>query len=167
MVYQSIEGPTDERLRHAEGFHELTGQDRASQKYSMLDAPIERMRARGAISPIEHAALCKYRHHWYHGGLLSSCGSMDLGRIFASDPLSMSGMAKSEAQYHHRQQYRQARQEIGHRPGIVVDNVVCQEWPLHTAGHAIGYDSPYRAREAASVMLRDAGYRLARLWGIG
>lgn len=167
VVYQSIEGPTSERLKHSLGYFEIAGEDRASQKYTMQDSPLDRLMARRAIDPVEYSALRKYAHHWYHGGLLSSVSSMDLNRIFASDPGSMSGMAKSEGQAHHRQQYRQAREILGHRPGIVVDNVVCAEWDLATAGHSIGYESPYRARKAAAEILRDAGYRLAKLWGIG
>jgi hypothetical protein len=167
VAYQSIQGPTEERKRHAGGFFELAGEDRASQKYTMQDSPLDRMRARDAIDPKEYAALRKYAHHWYHGGLQGSVSSMDLNRVFASDPLSMSGMAKSEGQAHHRQQYRDARKLLGHRPGIVVDNVVCAEWSLEIAGHSIGYGSPYRARQAATEILRDAGYRLAKLWGIG
>jgi hypothetical protein len=167
VEYRPIEGPTEERKRHSGGFFEIGGDSQVGRKYTMQDSPLDRMRARNAIDPKEYSALRKYAHHFYHGGLLPSVGSVDLNRVFASDPLSMSGMAKSEGQAHHRQQYRKAREILGHRPGIVVDNVVCAEWDLTTAGHSIGYASPYRARQAASEILRDAGYRLARFWGIG
>jgi len=79
----------------------------------------------------------------------------------------MSGMAKSEGQAHHRQQYREARALLGHRPAIVVDNVICAEHPLEVAGYAIGWTNRPQAVAAATEMLRDAGYRLAKLWGIG
>jgi len=159
-------GPTAERIWKADGAFDLGGDDRVGRTYIFSDSPLGRMFKRHAIDPIEFTALQRYKHHWYHGGLLSSMGSVDLNRVFACDPSNMSGMAKSERQAFHRQQYREARELIGHRPGIVVDNVVCAEWPLHVAGHSIGYDSPHRARMAASQILRDAGYRLARLWGI-
>jgi hypothetical protein len=162
-----VRGPTDERLGKATGAFEVGGGDRGVRTYIFADGPLDRMFKGKRIDPIEYSALQRYKHHWYHGGLEISLGSVDLNRIFASDPGSMSGMAKSEKQAHHRKQYREARDLIGHRPGIVVDNVVCAEWPLHTAGHSIGYDSPYRARQAAAEILRDAGYRLAKLWGIG
>lgn len=167
IIYHAVDGPTEERKRRADGFFEVGGEDRANQKYTMQDSPLERMRCRNAIDPIEYAALRKYAHHWYHGGLLSSVGSVDLNRIFASDPLSMSGMAKSEGQAHHRQQYRNARALIGHRPGIVVENVVCQEHSLEIAGYAIGWTNRPQAQAAATEILRDAGYRLARHWGLG
>jgi hypothetical protein len=125
------------------------------------------MRQRDAIGGNEYAALMKYRHHWHHGGLESSCGSVDLNRVFSSDPGSMSGMAKSEAQAHHRQQYRAGRAALGHRTGIVVDNIVCAEQSLEIAGYSIGWRSKPQAIAAATEMLRDAGYRLSRLWGIG
>lgn len=166
IVYQNIEGPTSDRLRHAGGFFELAGEDRASQKFTMLDSPLDRMRARDAIDPKEYSALRKYAHHWYYGGLQSSVSSMDLNRVFASDPLSMSGMAKSEGQAHHRQQYREARAMLGHRPGIVVDNVVCAERSLEAAGYSIGWTNRPQAVAAATEILRDAGCRLAWLWGM-
>jgi hypothetical protein len=56
---------------------------------------------------------------------------------------------------------------IGHRQGIVVDNVVCFEWSLEIGGYGIGYTSPNRARQAAIEISRDAGYRLAAFWGMG
>lgn len=166
VVFRAVEGPTDERRRHAGGFYEIGGDDRASQKFTMQDSPLDRMKARDAIGPKEYSALRKYAHHWYYGGLLSSVGSVDLNRVFASDPLSMSGMAKSEGQAHHRQQYRRARSILGHRPGIVVDSVVCQEHNLEVAGYAIGWTNRPQAVAAATEMLRDAGYRLAKYWGM-
>lgn len=166
VAYIDTIGPTIERKRHSEGFYEVGGVERVNQKYTMQDSPLERLRARNAIGGMEYAALRRYNHHWYYGGLLASLGSIDLDRVFASDPGSMSGMAKSEGQAHHRGEYRRAREVIGHRPGIIVDNVVCAEWSLQIAGHSIGYSSPYRARAAATEILRDAGYRLAQFWGM-
>lgn len=162
-----VRGPTEERLGMGAGAFDVGGDDRGVRTYIFADSPLGRMFKAKRIDPIEFTALQRYKHHWYHAGLEISMASVDLNRVFASDPGSMSGMAKSEKQAHHRQQYRGARELIGHRPGIVVDNVVCAEWPLHIAGHSIGYDSPYRARQAATEILRDAGYRLAKLWGIG
>ncbi len=64
---------------------------------------------------------------------------------------------------------------IGHRPGIVLDNVVCCEWSLDIAGASVGYGSykkgrktyasPYRAREEATKLLREAAQKLADHWG--
>jgi hypothetical protein len=130
-------------------------------------SPLDRLHGRRAIGDKEYSALKRYYHHWHCAGLQSAVGSVDLNRVFASDPGSMSGMAKSEKQFYHRQQYRTARCLIGHRPGIVVDNVVCFEWSLEIGGYGIGYTSPNRARQAAIEISRDAGYRLAAFWGMG
>lgn len=167
IIQRVPDGPTEQRKRHAGGYFEVGGDARAGVKFTMQDSPLERMRARDAIDPKEYSALRKYAHHWYHGGLLASVGSVDLNRIFASDPGSMSGMAKSEGQAHHRQQYREARALLGHRPSIVVDNVICAEHSLEVAGFAIGWTNRPQAVAAATEMLRDAGYRLAKHWGIG
>ena len=159
-------GPTAERIWKADGAFDLGGDDRVGRTYIFSDSPLGRMFKRHAIDPIEFTALQRYKHHWYHGGLLSSMGSVDLNRVFASDPSNFSGMAKSERQAFHRQQYREARELIGHRPGIVVDNVVCQELSLEIGGYAIGWRNRPQAVAAATEMLRDAGYRLSKHWGI-
>lgn len=162
-----VRGPTPERLGMAQDAFYIGGDNHGVRTYIFADTPLGRMFKGKRIDPVEFTALQRYRHHWYHAGLECQMGTIDLNRIFAGDPSNLSGMAKSERQAHHRQQYRTARELIGHRPGIVVDNVVCAEWPLHIAGHSIGYDSPYRGRIAVTEILRDAGYRLAKLWGIG
>jgi hypothetical protein len=148
--------------------HVIGGKGRGeTPTLKMQDSPIDRMFNRQALSGTEYAALQKYKHHWHHAGLESQLGSADLNRVFSSDPGSMSGMAKTERQAHHRKQYREARAILGHRPGIVVDNVVCAETGLEVAGYAIGWTNKPQAIAAATEYLRDAGYRLAKLWGIG
>jgi hypothetical protein len=160
-------GPTAERLAKTDGFYTIGDDQQGNKIYTVRAAPLERMFARKAISGPEYAALQKYRVHWYHAGLESSLSSIDLDRVFGSDPSGMSGMAKSEKQANHRREWRRAREIMGHKTGIVVDNVVCYEWKLEVAGYAIGYNSPFRAREAATNRLREAGYTLGRYWGIG
>jgi hypothetical protein len=92
---------------------------------------------------------------------------MDLNRVFASDPCSMSGMPKTERQAHHRKQYREARDMLGWKPHIIVENVMCAETSLEVAGWAIGsFTSRTSARDGAERILRESGRKLARLWGI-
>jgi len=158
---------TPERAKKA-GDHVIGGKGRGETPTLRLqDSPIDRMFNRDALSGAEYGALQKYKHHWHHAGLESQLGGTDLGRVFSSDPTSMSGMAKTERQVHHRKQYREARALLGHRGGIVTDNVVCSENSLEVAGYAIGWTNKPQAIAAATEYLRDAGYRLARLWGIG
>jgi hypothetical protein len=164
---REVTGPTKERLEKTEGFYTIGDDEQGNKIYTVRAAPLERMYARKAISGPEYAALQKYRLHWYHAGLEASLSSIDLDRVFGSDPSGMSGMAKSERQVHHRKEWRRAREIIGHQTGIVVDNVVCYEWKLEIAGFAIGYKSRYRARQEATNRLREAGYTLSRYWDIG
>jgi len=167
VEFREISGPTPERLVKTDGFY-VVGDDKQGAKIiTIRDTPLDRMFNRNAIGGSEYAALQKYKHHFHHAGLEPSLGSLDLDRVFSSDPGSMSGMAKTERQVHHRRQYREARALLGHRPGIVVDNVVCFELALEAAGYSIGWTNKPQAIAAATEMLRDAGYRLARLWGIG
>jgi hypothetical protein len=159
--------PTAQRLAAAGDNFTIGGDERTGRRYVMHDNPLDRALRKGIISGAEHSALSKYHHHWHHAGLESGVGSADLNRVFASDPGSMSGMAKTEAQAHHRKQWRDARAALGHRAGIVIDNIVCAGHSLETAGFSIGWTNKPQAIAAATEMLRDAGYRLAKLWGIG
>ena len=161
------EGPTAERLAKSGGHFTVGDNQQGGKIHTMRDRPLDRMFARDAISGAEYAALQKYHHHWHHAGLEMGMGSVDLNRVFASDPGAFSGMAKTEAQAHHRKQWRDARALLGHRVGIVVDNVVCAGNSLEVAGFGVGWRSKPQAIAAATEMLRDGGYRLAKLWGIG
>lgn len=180
-AYPSSTGPTKERIAKAESHYVVGDDKRGNRVYHFHDCPLDRMYSRltrqakghGEEAGLrrEYTALVKYRHHWHAAGLQDSIGSADLNRIFASDPGSMSGMAKSERQAHHRQQYRVARDDkdvgLGHKPGIVVDNVVCAETSLEVAGWAIGsFTSRTSARDGAERILRESGRKLAKLWGI-
>lgn len=166
-VRSVFEGPTAERLAQAEGHFTIGDDKQGSVIHTMRDAPLDRMFSRDAIGGAEYAALQKYKHHWYHGGLEIVMGSVDLNRIFSSDPGSMAGMAKTEAQAHHRRQWRDARDHLGSRLGIIVDKIVCAELSVESVGYGMGWRSKPQATAAATEMLRDAGYRLAKLWGIG
>lgn len=166
-----VRGPTEERLEKAGGAFVLGGQDRGTKIYFFTDSPLQRLYARlksraGTRETEElareYTALMKYRHHWYHAGLEASLPSVDLNRVFSSDPSNMSGMAKSERQADHRIKWRDAVGLIGHKPSILLDNFCCYEWPLHVACATIGY-SMFRARR----MVRDTAGKLAKEWGIG
>jgi hypothetical protein len=173
----SSTGPTQERLAKAQNHFHIGDDKRGGRVYQFHDNPLDRLYSRltrqakslsaEASLRREYIALTKYRHHWHAAGLQDSIGSADLNRIFASDPGSMSGMAKTERQAHHRKQYREAREDIGHKPGIVVDNVVCAETSLEVAGWSIGYNSRTQARDKAEAILRECGQKLAKLWGVG
>jgi hypothetical protein len=175
-VRSVFDGPTSERLAKAQS-HFTVGDDKQGTRiYHFHDTTIDRLysrlarQAKGRESEsgvrAEYLALQKYRIHWHRAGLEISLGSVDLNRVFASDPGSMSGMAKTEGQAHHRKQYREARDLIGHQAGIVVDNIVCHENSVECAGSSIGYKSQFHGREAATKMLRESARSLARLWGI-
>jgi hypothetical protein len=179
-LYPVSTGPTAERIAKADNHYAVGDDKRGNRVYHFHDCPLDRMYSRltrQAQSPgdeaslrREYIALTKYHHHWRAAGLQDSIGSADLNRIFAADPGSMSGMAKTERQAHHRKQYREARDGdngLGHKAGIVVDNVVCAGTSIEAAGWAIGsFTSRTSARDGAERILRESGRKLARLWGI-
>lgn len=174
--YAEAIGPTLERLQKSAGAFSIGDDKQGTRVYHFHDSPLDRLYSRltrragrrdEELLRQEYIALQKYKHHWAAAGLESSLGSADLGRIFASDPTSMSGMAKTERQAHHRQQWRAARDILGHKPGIVVDNIVCAETSIEVAGWSIGYNSRTSARDNAERVLRESAWKLAKLWGIG
>jgi hypothetical protein len=168
--YPSIEihgSPTEERLRRAGDNFVLGGEDRGVKTYTMRDCPLDRAFKKRIISGAEHSALQKYRHHWYHAGQAPHIGSLDLDRIFSGGEGGPAGMPKSEGQVFHRQRWREAQACLGLRSAAVVDRFVCQEQNLELCGQAIGWNSKPQAIAGAAELVKDAGYRLAKLWGIG
>lgn len=159
-------GPTAERIRHAGEGVEIGDDQQGTRTYTIRNSPLDRLMVRKGIDEKHYRALVKYRIHWHHAGLEPSLVSVDLDRIFAVDPGAFSGMAKTERQVFHRNRYREARELIGHKASIVVDNVVCAETELHIAGLAMGFKSPHRARLKATEYLAKAGRELAHLWGM-
>lgn len=155
--------PTAERLRRAGADFERgdTGQ------ITMRDSPLERALARNVFTPEQYSAAQKYRHHWYHAGLAGPLGSIDLDRIFAPDPGSYSGMARTESQLFHRQRYREAVQAVGKLGSHVLDWAVCREAPLEQVGYTLGWSSRPQAYAAAAERAKTALDELCKLWGIG
>lgn len=172
VIYSQRSDPTPERILKTGGHYEVGDDKQGAQIITINDDQLHRLYANGSLNNSEYTALQKYRHHWYHSGQQPSLGSVDLNRIFAPDPFSMGGMAKSESQAHHRQVCRDANDELERKFGnadarIVIENVVCLDLPLQEGGLILGYQSPFRARERARGLLSGAARHLARHWGIG
>jgi hypothetical protein len=167
VEFRDLGTPTAERILKSGGAYSVGDDKQGTKVYRFQESPIDRMRQRDAICGADYAALKKYHHHWYHAKLAGNVSSMDLNSVFSSDKSTREGMATSEAACHHLKQYTAARALLGHRTGIVVDNIVCAEQSLEIAGYSIGWTNKPQAIAAATEMLRDAGYRLSRLWGIG
>lgn len=161
------EGPTRERLAHAQNHYEIGGDTRGGLKLTtMRDSPIERALARRVITQSQYDAAMKFKNHWFRGGMAGTISSLDMDRVFASDVGSFSHMPKSEAQVFHRQQYRKAVEELGNLSAAVVESIVCNEVSFTDIGAKFGWGSKYRGIEAAEKFLRDSLQQLVRLWGI-
>src|SRR5262245_34564876 len=119
--------PTPERMSKAGDDFELGDDGRGRKTLTVRDAPLERALARKAITHEQYQAGIKYRHHWYHAGL-SGIGSIDLNRVFSAE--SAYGMARTEAQYFHRQRYREAVDRLDRVAHSVLDQAICQEVSL-------------------------------------
>ena len=169
-AYPSIEihgSPTPERLRMAGNDFALGGEDRGIKTYTMRDSPLDRAHKKGIISGAEHSALQKFRHHWYHSGQAPAISSLDLDRVFSGEPGGVHGMPKSEGQVFHRQRWLEAQEKLGARSTPVVEMFVCHEGNLEICGQMLGWNSKPQAIAGAAELVKDAGYRLAKLWGIG
>lgn len=160
-------GITPEREAHSDGASEWGRGDRDRETIrTMRDAPLERMHLRGVIGQKQYDALIKYRNHWYRGGLSSPLQSIDLNRVFASDMANFSGMAKSEAQAFHRQQYRAAVLHLGVQVAAIVEHVVCHEQNLESLGVKLGWPAKPQAIAAATERLKVSADDLCKFWGI-
>jgi hypothetical protein len=167
-------GPTKERIAQAGGwadpkkpgpqFFTVSGQAKSTRRFNMSDNALGKALVRRFISAGEYAALNKYALHWLAGGLQGHLGSVDLNRILAFDPGSMSGLAKTERQADHRALYWAAHAQIGVRPAFVADHIACFDTPVSDVALMLGYASPYRGRERVKEILSDAGYRLGKIW---
>ena len=157
-------GPTAERLAKAMDCFTVVGRGKSQRRITMLDDTLGRAWVRQKISPEEYAGLRRYALHWLAGGLSAHLGSVDLNRILAHDPASMSGLCKTEKQAYHRDSYHAARCEIGKRPAFVADSVACWDMALVEVGVLLGYRSRAHARQTAAEIQSDAGYRLSRFW---
>ena len=164
QIYDDSAGPTPERLQHAGEFFSVVGRARSTRKITMLDDALGKALVRRNVSPPEYSALKKYALHWLAGGLQGHLNSIDLNRILAFDPGSMSGLAKTERQADHRRLYHSARECIGTRPAFVADCIACFDFSLADVGLKLGYRSRWRGRSKASEILSDAGYRLGKFW---
>lgn len=173
-IYET--GPTKERISIAQG-HAAIGDDKVGGKiYTFLDSPLDRLYSRlvkaakteNAIERlrIEYEALTKYYRMFVESGMVGSIGSVDPNRTYSPTPFGRTFLASTERQCDMRDEYRKAQFHLGHQSAIVVDNVVCHENSLEVAGYAIGKASQRRAIETAEFILRDAGWRLAGMWGM-
>lgn len=154
-------GPTEARLRKSD--YEV---GKATGAITVRDAPIEMMLSRKIITERQYDGLGKYRIHWFNAGLGPSFGGVDPNHIFASDISNFSGMAKTERQVFHRQQYRAANQVMGLRGTWIVGKIVCEECSAEQAGREMGWSNRPQAVAAATQLLRDAADRLCHLWGM-
>lgn len=157
-------GPTAERIQHAGEFFAVAGRSKSNRRITMLDDALGRAWMRRFISAEEYSALKKYALHWLAGGLQGHLGSVDLNRILAFDPGSMTGLCKTEAQVNHRSLYYAARADLGTRPAKIADEIACYDIPISHVALALGFRSPCRGREKVREILSDAGYRLAKFW---
>jgi len=156
--------PTPERLLKAGADIELGDDKHGRRVMTVRDAPIERALVRNDITPTQYRAAQKYRHHWYHAGLAGSLQSLDVNRVFGSE--GCYGMAKTEAQAHHRRQFRNANDEVGTVGIAVLDHVVCRELPLADFGFAVGWKSESKAINASRETLKATLTKLVRHWGL-
>jgi hypothetical protein len=180
---ETLEGtPTPERIAIAAG-NAVVGDDRMGKRiYHFLDSPLDRLYSRLVKAAktenqterlrVEYAALTKYHRLFVESGMVGSIGSVDPNRTYSPNPSGRTFLAGSERQQNNRDEYRaatihlNANPDWGHKQTIVVDNVVCHERTLEVAGYSVGKESPGWAHAFAEKVLRDAGWRLAVMWGM-
>lgn len=155
-------GPTLERIAKTRGEF-VTGKGRKT--ITVRDAPLERMWARDVLSEKQYNGLTKYRIHWYHAGMAGSVGGMDPNHVFATD-IGSFGLANTERQVFHLQQYQRGVVKLGIRKSAIVEMVVCREVPLEEAGRSLSWGNKAQAIAAATEVLRGCADDLCEMWGL-
>ena len=168
--------PTPERLAKAQGDVAIGDDQQGRKRYTFYDSALDRVYGplvRAATTDdetnrlrIEYAALVNYYRVYVKSGMIGSIGSVDLDRLHTSTPSGRTFLANTERQLAAGHAYYRARIALKGDPLTVVELVVCNDASLETAGYEIGKKSKRRAIVAARKTLRDAGYRLAELWGM-
>jgi hypothetical protein len=158
------DGPTPERLAKTDGDFVIVGRSRSQRRLTLYDDTLGRAWMRHRVSAQEYSALQRYAYHWAAGGLLSPLQSVDLDRVYASNPDSMSRLARTAAQAEHRNKFHHARAQIGARPALVADGAALYNFPILEIGALLGYRSAAHGRSKAYEILSDAGYRLSQVW---
>lgn len=171
-IESTFKGPTAERLIQSDGHVDIGDDQQGGKRYTFLDSSLDRIYSRLTKTSerwmqdqlrVEYAALNKFYAVYVQSNLAGSVGSIDPNGSGGSGRRSF--LAATERQLEHRNAYRAALGALEHQESIVVQNVVCNDRSLEVAGYSIGQRSKTRAIEAAREMLRDAGFKMAQLWG--
>jgi hypothetical protein len=115
-------------------------------------------------------------HYWdrERGGLSGNVASVDPAREGASDPNNRTGLAKTESEQYHRDEYRRGWLALSAHQRVVVAIIVlehyplqseweCERYSLESAGRQIGCKSKTRAIVRAQAVLRSAAEVLDEL----
>lgn len=173
LLFIDVRGPTNRRLSHDD--HVVGGDERTGPRITMI-SPLERLfqtlfsRVREDSTEQKrlsrsYQGLDKFRRYW-RGCAFPGVRSPDMDRLFASDGF-FTNLPRSEWHAHCRKQYAAGKAELGHRVGIVVQNLVISETTLEVAGYAIGYRNKPQAIAGATELVVEGGTKLAKLWGVG
>lgn len=149
--------PTPERMAKAGSFFHQS----ATGPITVRDAPLERLEARGIIDKRLYDAGVKYRLHWNGAGLHERYASLRLDGVFGGGVETI-----TDAMSHHRSVYARAREHLGVRASLVVENVCCRDVQLVDVGYKLGWTNRPQAVAAAEALLKDALDRLAYWWGV-
>jgi hypothetical protein len=172
-VKSTFNGPTAERLIKSDG-HVSIGDDQLGGKvYTFLDSSLDRVYSRLSKSSagwmqdqlrVEYAGLNRFYVVYVQSSLVGCVGSIDPNGSGGTGRRSF--LAATESEVNARNAYRAGVEALDHQENVVVQNVVCNDLSLEIAGYSIGKNSKTRAIEGAREVLRNAGFKLAQLWGM-
>ncbi len=171
---EQFTGPTAERLIQSDGFVDIGDDQQGGKRYTFLDSSLDRIYSGlSKKSPkwmheqlrVEYAALSRLYSFYVTSSLIGSVGSIDPNGSGGGAGRS-SFLAATESQVSARSAYRAAQSRLNFLEGVVVHNVLFRDSSLEIAGYAVGKKSKTRAIERACELLRDAGFKLAGMWGL-
>ena len=157
--------PTAERIAQAGGGVVHGDDPRAGQRLYSVRSTVDRMLDKGAIDAAMHQAAQRYAGHWYAAGVAGVPPTVDLNRT-SGGGVNTYGMAASEVQAYHREQYRQAVQTVGKWRYVAFEAVVCHGETLESVGRGMGEQNTAQAIAAAREMVKGKLHALACMWGL-
>lgn len=153
--------PTRERRRKGDVGKNNKPSD-AEAIYS-VSTPLDRLYEAGHIDEPQHTAGQRFARHVHHAGLSGAPRTADLNAV-SGGAENTYGMASSEAQAHHRQEYRRAMECIGKWRSAAFLAFVVDGDALEKVGRQMGETNKAQAVAAAREMVKDRLTRLAEMW---
>jgi hypothetical protein len=138
---------------------------RTERRGAVVCPPLDRLRNSGRIDDALHRAGEKYLEHRYNAGQSGVARTANLQGVGGGGDCNY-GMAATEWQAHHLQEFRKAVQALGKWNSVAFEMFIIDECSLETVGRFMGERDKKVQIATARTMVEAKLARLADLWGL-